>query len=337
MIDTTPEISVIIPVYNVAHCLEKCLDSVLAQTFRNFELILVDDGSTDTSDEICDRYAAADRRIRVRHIPNGGVSNARNLGIEAAQGTWIVFIDSDDWVEPTYLSHLYDLRGDNRTIVYGNVFHDYPGTHRASAIAFNYPVAPKTVPLTDGDAMAHYLIPENGYPIAKLFNREIIAEKGLRFDPSISYHEDHIFVLSYLELIDKIVLSEAADYHYMHHSGGQSLSKRHHSPRDLILASQALLSLVDRCTARWSTNAGGYFNRLYTCLGLNQLMLALIASANRSDYNGVCNVIRKEYGRFKRHYTPNHRILKTAVFLINYRFTAPIYLLLKWRKKLISM
>ena len=98
-----PKISVIIPVYNAESTLRRCVDSVLAQTFTDFECLLINDGSKDRSGEICDEYAAGDSRIRVFHKENGGVSSARNLGLDNATGEWIAFVDSDDWVGEKYL------------------------------------------------------------------------------------------------------------------------------------------------------------------------------------------------------------------------------------------
>ena len=104
----SPEVSVIVPVYNVEAYLAQCIDSILAQDYRNFELILVNDGSTDNSGAICERYAAQDRRIRVITQENSGPSTARNTGIKAACGKYIVFVDADDWADADYLSILVD-------------------------------------------------------------------------------------------------------------------------------------------------------------------------------------------------------------------------------------
>lgn len=101
-------ISVIVPVYNVEKYLQRCVDSILAQTFTDYELILVDDGSPDRSGEICDEYAERDNRVRVIHQKNSGVSAARNNGVEVALGEYITFIDSDDWVHCEYLERLYN-------------------------------------------------------------------------------------------------------------------------------------------------------------------------------------------------------------------------------------
>ena len=100
---SNPKISVIIPVYNAESTLRRCVDSVLAQTFTDFECLLIDDGSKDRSGAICDEYAARDSRIRAFHKENGGVSSARNLGLDNATGEWIAFVDSDDWAGEKYL------------------------------------------------------------------------------------------------------------------------------------------------------------------------------------------------------------------------------------------
>ena len=109
-----PKISVIIPVYNVAKYLHRCIDSALAQTFTDFELLLIDDGSKDNSGEICDEYARKDNRVRVFHKENEGVSVARNIGIGHSSGTYLMFLDSDDWLESSCLDYcLKSMKDDN--------------------------------------------------------------------------------------------------------------------------------------------------------------------------------------------------------------------------------
>ena len=106
-------ISVIIPVYKVELYLERCLKSIISQTYKNIEILLVDDGSPDQCGKICDKYAENDRRIKVYHKNNGGLSDARNFGVEHSQGRYITFIDSDDYVSENYVEYLYDLLVDN--------------------------------------------------------------------------------------------------------------------------------------------------------------------------------------------------------------------------------
>lgn len=103
-----PKISVIIPIYNVENYLEKCIESVINQTYKNLEIILVNDGSTDGCKEICDRYKASDKRIKVIHKKNGGISDARNWGIDNATGDYIAFLDSDDWIDLGLYENLYN-------------------------------------------------------------------------------------------------------------------------------------------------------------------------------------------------------------------------------------
>ena len=102
-------ISIVIPIYNVEKYIEKCLDSVIKQTYKNIEIILVDDGSPDNCGKICDSYANNDKRIQVIHKENGGLSDARNVGIERANGKYITFVDSDDYIELDYIEYLYTL------------------------------------------------------------------------------------------------------------------------------------------------------------------------------------------------------------------------------------
>ena len=100
-----PKVSVIVPVYKVEKYIGKCIESILSQTFKDFELILVDDGSPDSSGAICDQYAQKDSRIQVIHKTNGGVSSARNVGISKSNGEWLCFVDSDDTVDKDYIEN----------------------------------------------------------------------------------------------------------------------------------------------------------------------------------------------------------------------------------------
>ena len=119
-------ISIIIPVYNVEKHLKKCVDSVLVQSYNNIEVILIDDGSTDKSGNICDKLALSDSRIVVKHKKNGGLSSARNMGIDEAKGEYITFIDSDDVISEDYIEYLYKNLIDNDSdISIGNICVSY--------------------------------------------------------------------------------------------------------------------------------------------------------------------------------------------------------------------
>lgn len=117
-----PKVSVIVPIYNNDKYLPKCIDSILSQTFTDFELLLIDDGSDDKSGLICDQYASIDARVRVFHKENGGVSSARNLGLESAMGEWVTFVDSDDWIEHSMYDKMLDKAiHENADIVYCDI------------------------------------------------------------------------------------------------------------------------------------------------------------------------------------------------------------------------
>ena len=108
-------ISVIVPVYNVEKYLDKCIQSILGQTYSNIELLLIDDGSTDSSGAICDKYVTQDSRVRVFHKSNEGVSAARNWGLDNAKGEWIAFVDADDWIDSDMYERMYNAAVQNQT------------------------------------------------------------------------------------------------------------------------------------------------------------------------------------------------------------------------------
>ena len=118
-VTAAPRISVIVPVYRAQEYLADCVNSLLAQTFPDFELLLVDDGSPDECPRLCEAFAQKDSRIRVIHQENQGVSAARNTGIEAARGAFLAFVDADDWVEPAFLQRLYACIGDAQIALCG--------------------------------------------------------------------------------------------------------------------------------------------------------------------------------------------------------------------------
>ena len=127
----TPLISIIVPIYNTEHYLHHCIDSILEQTYTNFELLLIDDGSTDKSGMICDEYAEKDKRIRVFHKKNGGLSSARNLGIKNIRGSYAIFVDSDDyWLEFNSLSTLLNVANKNQCDIVRGEYHYVDETER---------------------------------------------------------------------------------------------------------------------------------------------------------------------------------------------------------------
>lgn len=182
-----PVFSIIVPVYKTAKYLPKCIDSILSQTFKNFELILVDDGSPDDCPQICDDYAEKDFRIKVIHKKNGGVSSARNCGIDAAKGTYIWFIDSDDYIEPFSLQRLFEVQKNHNAELY--VFNNRSVCELS------------TENINEFFRKYHFTYVLGFEPWNKLFKREIIKANNLQFDTQETIGEDLLFNLNYYKTI----------------------------------------------------------------------------------------------------------------------------------------
>ena len=195
-----PTVSIIIPVYNTKEYLRHCLDSVLAQTYKDFECILVDDGSTDGSGRICDEYAEKDSRMIVKHKENGGVSSSRNVGIKMANGKWIFFLDSDDELYPYALNDMINW-ADGADMVAGKMFIKEQAPESEKTRALNRPrresdhlISPTKYVRAVADS--RYCIVPAVFP--KLFRRDIIEKNCLTFDDHIYYAEDQLFIVQYL-------------------------------------------------------------------------------------------------------------------------------------------
>ena len=204
-------ISVIVPVYNVERYLPRCIESILKQTYTNFELILVDDGTPDRSGIICDRYAEKDSRIRVIHKENGGVSTARNAGIDVAKGEWITFVDSDDWVSEKYLELLAECLDQNDyDLIVGAK--ENRGVHIISQ--GTDPKTIQTLQDNDIDDLKVFNTGDFMGPWMKLFSAEIIRKNNIKFIQGIAMAEDAIFVAEYLKFCKKIHLIGEVIYRY---------------------------------------------------------------------------------------------------------------------------
>lgn len=183
-------VSIIVPVYNCAEHLEKCVGSILAQTHRELELILVDDGSTDGSGALCDALAAGDPRVRVLHQANGGVSAARNAGLEAARGGWIGFVDADDWIDPqTYATAL--AAGEDCEIVMWDAATVWDGGRTEPD---TIPLLPESRVLERSDWSPELLALMAGAVWRCLYRRELI--EGIFFPLGIKLSEDRLFNLA---------------------------------------------------------------------------------------------------------------------------------------------
>ena len=207
-------VSIIVPVYNTEAYLPDCLDSIVNQTYKDIEIILVDDGSTDNSGRICDEYAKQDNRIVVIHKENGGVSSARNRGIDISNGKFICFIDSDDTIDKLYVETLaVAINDDEVDLVLCNVRDIW--INRISEKR-------KIKEYLSGDFFADYykLINLLRFPVLKLYKSQIIKKYNLKFYEDIVCAEDQIFNFEYYIHISKYVYIDKAYYNYYHRNNG---------------------------------------------------------------------------------------------------------------------
>lgn len=207
---TNIKISVIVPVYNAEKYLCRCVDSILAQTFQNFELLLIDDGSYDSSARICDDYVSKDSRIKVYHKKNGGVSSARNLGIANAQGEWICFVDSDDWLDKDFLEG-FDCNKSSDLLIQGCKKHLGEKTINVVLDVEEFTGVNMLRKIVDFEKRELLIFRP---PWAKLFKKKVIEDNCLSFDSKIQIGEDFLFVLYYILHINKMSISSNCGYNY---------------------------------------------------------------------------------------------------------------------------
>lgn len=223
VIDPMPKLSVIVPVYNTEKYLRECIDSILSQTFTDFELILVDDGSTDGSGSICDEYASKDPRVQVIHQENGGVTRARKAAMRIATGSWISFIDSDDWIDSAMFDSMLEKASNSASqIVICDGYIEYADQRKVAESLADEGIYDKS-------AMAQKIYPNMimdpqkrcpgiaGWLCNKLFDRKLLETVFWSIDNSYVYSEDALCSYATLLESEKIYILHIPFYHYRQH------------------------------------------------------------------------------------------------------------------------
>lgn len=237
-------ISVIIPVYNSEMYLGSCIKSVINQSYSNFELILVNDGSTDNSGIICNDFASKDIRIKVFHKENGGVSSARNYGLENANGVWISFIDSDDFIDRDFLeSFEISEKTNSQLFISGYSIEDKQNSIVKKKIGcFNDVLFAEIVYKLDKERFLSSIW-------GKLFQSNIIKINNIFFDENIRFGEDTVFLWNYLLKINTLEINNSIGYHYMKYDT-ESLTSISNSFESLTVVNEEIFKLkkdfVDR-------------------------------------------------------------------------------------------
>lgn len=218
-----PKVSIIVPVYKVEKYLRECLDSILAQTFTDWECLLVDDGSPDESGEICDAYAAKDPRIRVFHKENGGVSSARNLGLDHARGEWVTFVDADDMIAPIFLSALVEptQKIESLEFVHAGCCSYRDGKIVGLEQQYDFYV---------GNDPAYLFNKFRGLTVSKLFRLENVNRwfdgLPLRFDEKMRIAEDMAFTLDYILNVKRYAFVSETGYLYRRDNEGSATNQK---------------------------------------------------------------------------------------------------------------
>lgn len=210
-------ISVIVPVYNVERYLVECVESIIKQDIDSMEIILIDDGSTDSSGQICDYYAGRDEKITVIHQSNLGVSAARNAALEVAKGKYITFVDSDDVLAEGAYSSLIKYC-DGISLIMGQIqLMSETGELFDNKIVENRMISKDDFII---DLFAEKRFPYLGYPVDKLFLRDVIRDNNIRFDEEIRLNEDRLFVLRYILHCQSVLICKEIVYYYRQRSTG---------------------------------------------------------------------------------------------------------------------
>ena len=299
-----PIISVVIPVYNVEKYLRKCLDSVVNQSFRDIEIILVDDGSTDNSGKICDEYAQNDTRILVIHQENQYVGIARNNGMDIARGEYLIFLDSDDYFDPQLLESLYERAletGADITLCKEQAYYDKEGEFDS----MNWAQKPDWMPskvFSGNDIPERILNVCVLWPWDKLYKISFLRSKDIRFplDRTVAASEDFVFVGHTVALADKITFINKTLITHRYHS--KSLA----ATRNKYAASLAVNMLYDRLK---KANLIDKYHRSFINLTLDHLHWSLTVASEKTykeEYEIAKDMFRKyRFNKYNEEYFYN--------------------------------
>lgn len=325
-------ISVIIPVYNVSAYLERCVNSVLSQTYHHLEIILVDDGSTDGSGKICDTLSEQDNRIKVIHKENGGLSSARNAGLKVASGVFVGFIDSDDWIEPDTYEYMLGLlkkhKAEIADIECQYAYSDQDGVKKIKEHIEVY---------RDEDVLWNYfyrgLKLQNSAPYSvwrKLYKRKLLERKTFWEGKN---SEDLLFNYEVLKAAKSIVISNQVKYHYFQNINGISIGP-------LKQADLGLLEVCEQILEEEKNNTYKNINQLAKVKLARSYfsLLARLATAGyvKADFPEIKSVskslttgLRKNFLMLMKSSIPYNRKAMIVVFCIDYRIATYVYSILK--------
>lgn len=317
------KVSLIVPLYNVEKYIQQCIDSILVQTHKNIEIILVDDGAPDNSGKIADEYASKDTRIRVVHKKNGGVSSARNAGIDVSTGDYICFADGDDWLEPNYVEYLLSLVADNRAeaSVTTDMFTTFYGKPSDNT---HVKVCPGHEAAVD---ILCYNMPIGVY--CKMFKRTLL-DKGVRFDETLFIGEGFNFNTDAFQRADKVAIGHQRVYHYRRDNEDSAMTK--FNIKKIICALKAIECIDDKIVNREPNilKALKFANWHTHCDMLFFIFLGNAEKQHEAIYSKCFRVARKD--ALIALFVPTSFKEKLRA-IITWIYPKTIAYLMKWRRK----
>lgn len=286
----TPLVTVVVPLYNKAKQIARCLESLKNQTYSNYIVLVIDDGSTDNSFDIASKYQS--EHIKILRKKNGGVSSARNFGIENAIGDYIAFVDSDDWVDKNYIGDFFKLGKYSAKSIGIQAIETVQNNKIESLNSYDDIIIEKTN-LSEG--ISKYNLLHTGYPFAKLYSLELIKKQNIRFIEELPTHEDHVFVWTYMQYIESIILIAAANYKYIIDENPESLSKSLYTPEVFLKASDQLINAMNGMKTNLQVG-NRYYKRAITDYGLTQRVRAILSAYIKGyDKKYRINLLRREF------------------------------------------
>lgn len=268
-----PLVSIIVPVYNVQNVVQYCIESILKQTVKDFELLLINDGSTDGSGMVCDKYSQKDSRVIVIHKENGGVSSARNIGFAKAQGKYIVCVDSDDFVEPDYLQTLLEVR--EKFPNAGHIWCCFQTvtTSNKEDLKLNLASDNEEISLFDRkDIMTLYELWLLQMPWNKLYDAELIKKDKLCMDESLNLGEDLVFNLQYLNAVlntDIVIVNKPVYNYVINHNN--SLDNKYCS--NLLQSCEKTNNIIKNYMVKWKIDSSQEYKYYNMCFNKYERIL----------------------------------------------------------------
>ena len=337
-----PRISVIVPVYKVEDRIRRCVDSIINQTLREIEIILVDDGSPDRSGIICDEYADGDDRVKVIHKEDGGVSSARNAGLRAAKGEYIGFVDSDDYVQHNMFEVMYNIGVKEKVdVVNCGVFFENSSGLEKGTTQFE-----KNKVLTHSDLMECLQHLENRledvyYCWRNIYRRKVIEDIAITFDESVKYGEDTNFNLLVYSHANSFYAVDQPLYHHVENPSGIMLTIYKERYLDLLsMTHYKRLAICDSSGLDHKQNLRGLSTE-----AIERFLLMLLFNAWKSpdnDFIKQLKIIRnsKMMSESFIHYNPSGKLSKSMqliVYMLKHRMYLPVRLIfavrfLRWKK-----